>query len=154
MNYYDRTNVVHLDGSSIFHKPEDQRAEREVADQISAAWKCKLYSFGALAPIDWYALRHDRMVGVLELKTRHHASDAFKVVFLNVRKWLALSLASVGLGVPAIFVVKFDDRVVWIPLSEIDPRPMRIAGCKRLVKSCNDIEPIIMIPFTSMRPLR
>lgn len=153
MSYYERTNVVHLDGSHIFHKPEDQRAERDVAEQISAIWKCELHSFGSLSPIDWYAVRYGRMVGVLELKARGHTAETYPTVFLNVRKWLALSLATIGLHVPAIFVVKFIDKTCWTPLAEINASRVVIGGCARQVKAVNDIEPVIEVPITILRRL-
>jgi|SRR5215472_2472305 len=154
MSYYDRTNVVHLDGTRVFHKPEDSLAEREVAAVLEVAWKCQLRQFGALSALDWYALRFARMIGILELKSRTHALGDYPTVFLNVRKWLALQLASVGLGVPAIFVVKFTDWVAWAPLVEIDATAVRVGGCRTLVKSRSDIEPVIEVPITLLRPLK
>jgi hypothetical protein len=154
MSYYERQNVVHLDGTRVFHKPEDDRAEHEVAAVLGAAWQCELRQFGALSPIDWYATRLGRMTGVLELKSRSHAFGTYPTVFLNVRKWLALQLASAGLGVPAIFVVKFTDGIAWAPLVTIDASAMRIGGCRELVKSRSDIEPVIDVPITILRTLR
>lgn len=154
MSYYERSNVVHIDGTHIFRTQEDRDAEREVASQIEAAWHCELREFGALSPVDWYAVRMSRMIGVLELKARSHSVSAYATIFLNVRKWLALSLAQVGMGVPAVFVVKFSDDLRWIPLVDIDPQRLSIAGCRRLVKAKNDIEPIIEVPVNRLRPLR
>jgi hypothetical protein len=95
-----------------------------------------------------------RMIGVLELKARSHAISTYATVFLNVRKWLALSLAQIGMGVPAVFVIKFSDDLRWIPLADIDPRRLSIAGCHRLVKAKNDIEPIVEVPVNRLRPFR
>jgi hypothetical protein len=153
MTYYERSNVVHIDGSHIFRTQEDRDIEREVASQIEAAWRCQMHEFGALSPVDWYAVRMNRMIGVAELKARSHPFGSYPTVFLNVRKWLALSLASLGMGVPAVFVVKFSDSVYWIALAQIDPRQFRIAGCSRLVKAKNDIEPVIEVPISQFRAL-
>ncbi len=153
MNYYEREGAKHLDGSGIFQTTEDRQAESAVATEIEKKWGCQLKRFGALAPIDWYGMRLDRVVGVLELKSRSHESMKYPTVFLNVRKWLALTLASIGLGVPAIFVVKFTDCVLWVPIREVNASAVKVAGCTRRVKADNDIEPLIEVSIASMRPL-
>lgn len=153
MSYYDRSSATHLDGSQVFQTKADRDNEASVAALVEERWHCRVRSFGALAPIDWFASRQDRLVGLLELKSRTHASDRFPTVFLNARKWLALTLGSLGLGCPAIFVVRFEDGVRWISLSQVDAGSNRVAGCSRLVKSVNDIEPVIEIPISQMSAL-
>jgi hypothetical protein len=152
-DYYDRTPTLHLDGTHVFQTEEDRRNEEEVAAACAAVWHCRIGRFGALSPVDWYGERDGRLVGVLELKARGHALDHYPTVFLNVRKWLALTLAAVGLGCPAIFVVKFTDGVYWAPLSKIDATQHRIAGCAHIVKNGNDIEPVIEVPVSTLSPL-
>lgn len=151
MSYYDRSTTLNLDGTPIFKTPEDEEHESAVAAKVETAWSCRLHSFGKLCPIDWWAERDGRMVGLLELKSRTHSSDTYPTVFLNVRKWLALTLAEVGLGVPAIFAVEFTDRLCYIPLSEVDGTQIAIGGTKHLVKSRSDIEPVVLVPIASMR---
>lgn len=149
----DRSNIVHLDGTRIFQTAEDLRGQSEVADAISAAWNCELHSFGALAPIDWYALRYGRMVGVLELKGRDYGFDQYPTIFISVRKWLALTLAATALGTPAIFVAKFSDGIWWVPLADIDTSHITITGWSK-PRARNDTEPLIRIPTSQLRPLK
>lgn len=151
MSYYDRRPTTHVDGTQIFQTAEDQEAENATAAMLEKRFDCQLRRFGMLAPVDWYATRHGRLIGVLEFKTRSHSSGAYSTVFLNVRKWLALSLASVGLNVPAVFVVRFTDGIRWIRLDLVDATKNRIAGTVHLVKSRNDQEPIIDVPIAAMR---
>ncbi len=153
MNYYDRESLVYLDGTKIFKSESDEKSEAEVAVLLEGVWSCKMHSFGKLALIDWYAERSGRVIGVVELKTRSHASDKHSTVFLNVRKWLALIMASLGLGVPAVFVARFTDRVLWIPISEIETGGVKIKGCTKIVKSRNDIEPVFDVPIAQMKDL-
>jgi hypothetical protein len=150
-DYYERRTARHLDGSPIFRTAEDERAEEDAARRLEAAWGCTLQRFGKLSPVDWFAVRDERMVGVLELKSRGHTSDTYPTVFLNVRKWLALLLAAHGLGVPAIFVAQFPDCLTWVPVAEIDARRHRIAGCRRIVKARSDVEPVIDVPVSQLR---
>jgi hypothetical protein len=153
VSYYDRQIATHVDGTPIFKAREDEQSERTVAEQLESAWRCQCRSFGRLSPVDWFFVQDGRLVGIGELKTRSHASSKYATVFLNVRKWLALSLAAHGLGVPAVFVVRFTDQIKWISLADIDARLCMIGGCSRTVKSRNDIEPIIEVPIDQMRAL-
>jgi hypothetical protein len=152
-DYYNRIAATFVDGSLIFKTEDDERSEDETAKAIESAWRCECRSFGKLAPVDWFFVRAGRFVGVGELKTRTHESGQYKTVFLNVRKWLALSLAAHGLGVPAVFVVRFTDVVKWIDVVGIDASVVRIGGCKTIVKSRNDIEPIIEVAVKAMKVL-
>lgn len=151
--YRDRTGSTHLDGTPIFATVGDTRNEDEVASILSAEWKCEVNRFGMLAPVDWYSTRHGRLVGILELKSRAHDYGKFPTVFLNVRKWLALVLASQGLGVPAIFVVRFTDTLCWCPVQEINPGINKIGGCGARMKSSSDVEPVIEVPVGLLRPV-
>lgn len=150
MSYYERGAGVNVDGTPIFKAPEDERSEREVADVLERVWRCELRPFGKLSAIDWFAVRDERMVGLLELKSRSHPQDRYDTVFLNVRKWLALTLGEAGLGTPSIFVVRFTDALKSIRVSKIDATRHRIGGTSRIVKARSDIEPVIEVPVKDM----
>jgi hypothetical protein len=140
-----------LDGTNVFATEEDTRNEREVAAALSKAWACEIHSWGALAACDWYATRYGRMVGVLELKSKAYPSTKYPGVYLNVRKWLALWIAS-GLGnTRGIFVVRFTDGI-FDSVGNRTGEPL-IGGCRRIVKSPNDIEPLIEIMINKLKPL-
>lgn len=151
-SYRDRKSIRHLDGTTIFKNGEDERNEREVAKLIESAWKCNLHSWGTLTPVDWWAERDGRIVGYLELKARCHESNKYPTVFLNLRKWLSLLLLQ-QTGHPSFFVVRFLDGVYWISINQVDPLKVKIGGCKRIVESRNDVEPMIEIPISSMKKL-
>lgn len=153
LSYYDRSAQTHLDGSLVFANKQDAESENEVAATVERIWSCTLRRFGELSPIDWYAERHGRVVGLIELKTRPHESTKYPSVWLNVRKWLALTLGSAGMGVPSIFIARFNDRIAWCPVNKIDASQMRIGGCARIVKSRSDTEPVIDVPISMLRQL-
>jgi hypothetical protein len=153
VTYYERLSAEHLDGTPIFTSAADVASEGDVAVLMERAWSCDLHRFGLLCPVDWYATRAGRLVGVLELKTRTHAAATFPTVFLNVRKWLALSMAAWGLGVPALFVVRFTDGVRWCRVQDVNARVHRVAGCARRVKSASDVEPVIEVAVEAMTAL-
>lgn len=152
-DYYARAGGRASDGTATYATDADRTSERDVARALEQAWACELRPFGSLAPVDWYALRHGRIVGIAELKSRSHAAGTHETVWLNVRKWLALHLASVGMGVRGVFVVRFADDTRWIDVSDIDARRVRVAGCRRIVKSASDVEPVIEVPVESMGAL-
>src|SRR5262245_190462 len=90
---------------------DDENNERLIACMVERAFGCDVCKYPRFSPIDWYAARDGRLVAVLELKARTHATTTYPTVFLSVRKWLALGLAELGLDVPAFYVVQFTDGV-------------------------------------------
>jgi hypothetical protein len=154
---FDRLNLVHLDGTRIFHTRADTETEDAIAEEIARHWNCTLNRFAPLCPIDWYAERNGRLVGLAELKNRTHASHTYPTVFLSVRKWLALSLGSMGLDCPALFIANFTNGVRWINVADIDARAIRICGASRnrakMMADGSAIEPIIEVPIASLKIL-
>lgn len=145
-----RQTLTHIDGTPVFKNEADHANEMRVAAQLGQAWGCQIKSFAALSPIDWYAERYGRMVGVLEVKSRPHASDRFPTVFFAVRKYLTLLLAATAHNCPAVFVADLIDGVFWAPLARIDGSRVRIAGSMALIKDASAIEPLIEVPIASM----
>lgn len=153
MIYYDRAPTTHIDGTPIFATAEDAAAEQEVFAAVARVWGCEIYPFGPLSPIEAYATRHGRLVGLLEVKHRSHSYGHYPTVFLNVRKWLALILGSSGLGVPAVFAVRYEDGIWTIEVNRVDARRVSIGGTRQVVKARSDIEPVIEIPIDELHPL-
>lgn len=133
---------------TVYATELDRANEDEIAALLGVAWGCDLRSFGAFAPLDWYAQRGGALVAVLELKCRTHPTDRYPTVYLAVRKWLALNLAAVGLDVPALFVVRFTDQVRYLRVGA-EAMPARILG-RRDRGAPLDIEPIIEVPVEAM----
>lgn len=148
-SYYDR-QTTHLDGSPGWKSEEDQRNERLVAKVLEGYWQCKLHSYGKYAPVDWWAERDGSIVGFLELKCTPQSSTDRDYAILNQRKWLNL-LNAQTCGPPSIFVAKFSDAIFWMPVNKVDPSTLKIGGCKRIVKSRNDIEPLFEVPLSRMK---
>ena len=151
--YEDRKQHRNSDGSPLFAQDYDRDEEDSIRRHIEDVWNCSVHPFGPLCPIDFYALEHGRLVGVIETKRRSHASTQFETVFLNVRKWLALRLAGVGLGVPAVYAIRFTDCMRYITMDEVDASKVRMGGAATRLQSHTDIEPVIEIPVSDMRAL-
>jgi hypothetical protein len=154
-NYYTRTSSTNSDGTPLFATQADNASQAAVAEMIERSFGpgLQVKQFGHLCPIDYYAERDGRMAAAIEIKCRSHDSLAYPTVFLNVRKWLAMKMASVGLGVPAFFVVRFTDQVLYVNIDDIDASKQRIGGTSRIVKSKSDREPVIEVPIAGMQCL-
>lgn len=153
--YTDRAITMNSDGSPLSALELDKAREEKTRIAVEAAWSCQLHSFGHLCPIDWWAEQDGRMVGVLELKSRNHEIDTYPTVVLNVRKWIALSMASLGLAVPAIAAFRFlDESVRWIKLTQVDATRHRIMTSGQRWQTENDREPVIDIPIDRLKTLR
>jgi hypothetical protein len=154
--YYQRSNLIQLDGTVTFMSAADRQAQKEVAELLEVYFSeqkggaCQFIEFGLLSAVDWYVVRYGRVVGLAELKRRYHSSTEHPTVFLSVRKWMALTLAAMGMGVPALFAVRFDDGLFYIWNGAVDARRHAWRGCVTIVKHPNDIEPVIEIPVQDM----
>lgn len=151
MSYYNRQTRTDANGLRVFSTPQDHASEDRVASIIEGAFRCTLHRFPTFHSVDWYAARDGQMVALLELKTRTHASTDFRTVWLNVRKWMALYEHGTAFGVPSLFVVQFTDQLRYIDLRKIDATRHRIGGCRKVVKSHTDIEPVIEVEVASMK---
>lgn len=153
-SYYDRKPTL-ADGQSAFANSRDHANEEHVRAIIEAAWKVKMHRYGAhFAAIDWYCVRAGNIVAHIELKSRSHDSGRYETVFLNVRKWMSLTMAWLHMDVPSYFIVKFTDEIRWIDVSQIDARKVRLGGCNRIVKAKSDVEPVIEVPVGQMNTLK
>lgn len=149
VSYYDRKSTD-FNGRLIFKSDDDEKNESEVARAIEDRWNVAVHSFGRIAPLDFWIARDGAPVAFAEVKARSHSHDRHTTVFLNVRKWLAMQMAAVGCDVAVLFFVRFTDRILYIKVDDIDASQMKVGGCSRIVKSCNDIEPVIEIPIANM----
>lgn len=152
-SYYEREYQTLPDGSKCFENVSDRDKEQQARLFIEPTWNCRLHHLPKFNAIDWYASRGNALVAHLEIKGRDHASDRFETVFFNLRKWLPLTMARLHLNVPSLFVVQFTDKLLYIDVGLIDTRQIVMGGTKRIVKSGTDIEPVILVPVASMKPV-
>jgi hypothetical protein len=139
----------------VFCTDEDKANEDAAAAAMGAAWGCVLKSFGAFCPIDFYAERDGRIVGIVEFKRRAMLSTEHASVFLSFRKWIALSMGSMGLGCPAIFAVQFNDGMKYINVADAHGAPVSMGGVAAAnVVTRNHIEPMLNIPIHWMHDLK
>lgn len=152
MSYYEREEYFDEDGNKVFITDDDKANQEGVAEFLGRMWKCKFHSYGSLCAIDYWVERNGAIVAHVEIKSRSHPQDQYPTVFLNMRKWLALTLAEVSSGIPSIYVVKFTDAIKHIRVCEVDVKDaIKVGGTKYIVKAKTDIEPVICIPVSHMK---
>lgn len=149
-DYYNRNGGVNSDGTLTYGDDRDRSNEAEVASLLEQKWGCTLREFGPLCPVDRYAIQHNRLRALIEIKCRSHDSLKYPTVFLNVRKWITMTAAAAGLKVKPFFVVRFADRTGFVNLWNVDASKVRMGGCAEVVKSQTDIEPVIEIPLSQI----
>jgi len=142
--------LTHIDGTPIFQTPQDRANEQQFATVLETSWGCELRHFGPLCAIDWYASRYGRVVGLLELRCRTHASGEYPTVFLSCQKWLALSFAANAFGCPALYVVGFTDDIRFVSIEKVDARHPMVRGNAR---EPHRFEPMIEVPIELMAKL-
>jgi hypothetical protein len=151
--YYQKHHQHNSDGTLLRQSPSDEAAEREIAASLEAKWSCQLHKLAALSPVDYYAVRDGRIKSVIEIKDRAITSTQYETVFLSVRKWLSLLLASTGLNVPALYVVRFLDGIRWVNVSAVSAANIQIGGEKNYGTRSGRHEPIILVPIKQMEAL-
>src|SRR5262249_61644069 len=92
---------------------------------------------------------------VLELKCRQNrTSDSFPTTMLSLRKWMALTFASLALGCPPFFVVRFTDGIFFIDIRTLDTTDNCVTGRRdRQALTRFDREPVIEFPVLAMTKL-
>lgn len=113
------------------------------------------HHFGGYDHIDWWLEKDGRTVAYAEVKRRYNDREKYPTIFLAFRKWLALFVSHAYTGVPALFVVGWDDSIGWLDVSSfsVNPLMLTIGGRSDRPDAKNDREPIIEVPISDMRVL-
>lgn len=128
--------------------------EGELADRVGAVWDCTLRAFPAFSPIDWYAERQRRIVGLAELKTRRHVRGTYATVHVALRKWQALAQAEAALGVRGVFVIAWTDALGWASVWTLARHATGIVLGGRTDRGlANDVEPMLDVALEAFAPL-
>ena len=143
----------HTDGSPLYVDDLDHQNQERVRALLEQAWHCKLMTFGKLAIVDYFALQHDRICGVVEIKGARYESTKWGTALCSVRKYDALLRHQICFGVPGLFVADFTDGVWFIRAGDIDHTKFSLKGRKDRT-SATDIEPLIEVPVASMRMVK
>ena len=153
--YQDRLQTAkEQNGPDFLVLDSDLEIEADVIKRLEAAWPgVEIRDFGKFSPVDFYALRGNRVVAVLELKSRAHESTKYPTVVLSFRKWIALRLGSYGMGCAGVFVVNFTDGLFWIDLVDVPVGRAELFGSTKRGKR-HDLEPMLHVPIAAMSKVK
>jgi len=112
---------------------------------LEKKWGCTFRRFGAYSPIDFSLHKNGKLIAVAEFKRRHRTRTEFDDIYLNLQKWMSLQFTSLGLEVPGLFIVAFNDGIFWCDIATIDPSNHRVTGRTDRGRKA-DIQPVIKIP--------
>ena len=138
---------LNSDGTPVRILNSDRDGEEALAQRLGAAWDCEVRLFPRLSPVDGYAVRDNRIVAVLEFKSRGDLRwNQYDDVWLSWRKWQGLMMAGWGMACEALYVVEFGDRVGWVPVWEV-PRGA-VMGGRGVPRrgAAADREPMLKVP--------
>lgn len=164
-SYYDRKMVWDPEAKTWgFETDKDVFLKREVMGIIyqkklfdQKEEKAVIVETDKFHPIDWfvYGSKTKKLDCVVEIKSRSHHSETFpEGTFFNLRKYSALIFASRHFSIPSYYMIRYTDCVKMVLVSEVDASKIKKnAGCKRYVKSYNDVEDCILLPPRSMTVL-
>ena len=131
-------------------RPKDTASENEVAQLMETKWNCQVHRTGYLDAWDYTGTKDGRTVFIAELKTRNNPSTQYPTLYLSAHKWFRLLQASTGLDVPAIFIARFTDSILYQPINKIDARKSTMAGRTDRAGAANDLELMILVPISDM----
>ena len=143
--------TAYPDGTWARTTEADAAAERKVA-AILYRHGLAVVKAGGLAEIDLLAVAGERLVGAVEVKRRYHEAARYPTLYINLRKVAAMATWCVALGVPAWFVVVYDDQVQAISLADL---PGAVGGCRvdgyRVRHGATALEPVLEVRVNAMR---
>jgi hypothetical protein len=154
-DYYNEQTSYPLAPPSraVYEGAHDRHAQTAIAADLGRAWSCVIRPFAALCPVDYWAEKHGRMYAVVEIKTRTHAFGYYPDSYLPARKYLALEVASLAHGCPAIYAVRFTDGIYWAPLIDVDGSHLTIVRQRAGRGDARDVEPCVLVPCAAFHPL-
>ena len=139
--------------NGVLNETWNDRKNQTTATKVFAKkMKCKVHTYPQLWPVDGYAYREKKVLGMLEIKG---ASKVRNIGYLNFRKYINLRDATrvSNNSIPGYFVIYDDDGLHWIDIKELGVTvevEMAMVGYT-ILKSQADIEPAFRIKKSDMK---
>ena len=139
--------------NGVLNETWNDRKNQTTATRVFAEkMKCKVHTYPQLWPVDGYAYKEKRVMGMLEIKG---ASKVRDIGYLNFRKYINLRDATrvSNNNIPGFFVIYDDDGLHWIDIKELGVKiqvEMAMVGYT-ILKSQADIEPAFQIKKSDMK---
>ena len=145
--FHERTPV-----NGVLNETWNDRKNQTTATRVFAEkMNCKVHTYPQLWPVDGYAYRGRKVLGMLEIKG---ASKVRDIGYLNFRKYINLRDATrvSNNSIPGYLAIYDDEGLHWIDVKELGVTvqvEMAMVGYT-ILKSQADIEPAFRIKKSDM----
>ena len=111
---------------------------------------------GPYSPFDRYLVKAGRLVAVAEIKTRTNRTlETFPTVYINLDKWVTLTVAEAALRVAGLFVIAFSDGIYWVRVGRVPLAQCEVGRRGRTDRKdvTDDVVPAVELPTSLFRNL-
>lgn len=130
----------------FYETSDDLSREREVADEISRAWKCKVRKMPVSYRVDYALFSANTLLAWLEIKCRTNAMQAYDTYMISADKIMSgLDLAHHA-NAPFLLVVKWSDGIGYTKINKLSDYKIEFWG-RADRGDPNDMEPVALIPI-------
>lgn len=152
-----------------YQTQRDVQNQDDIARQVVSFVNMEFLSMKTHAPIDYAGIKKDgtsagQIAFWFEVKQRYEAYGKYDTLILSLHKWQTLYKQSVLTNKPAYFFARFaGDKIYKIRINKspkdtgydicIGGRSFRTQADGTKTRDPSDIEPIIHIPISHMRPI-
>lgn len=147
----------------LYEKPEDIANEKSVIQQVKEAWQLTEYhKLPRHYEYDYMISIEGHLPGIVEIKTRNNAHDAFDTYLISLHKVLTGLQYGHQFNMTPILVIKFTDGIYWTSLSQcihwdlLAERYTILWGGrtkKSTKRDWQDAEPVLHIPMSMFHKL-
>ncbi len=123
--------------------------ERDVVEALNNLWCTKAHKMPRAYSLDYLLTRERKAVAFVEIKCRQVPSWQYDTLMISMAKILKGRAITRETEVPSLLVVKWNDMVGYVHMSEID-MDIQVGG-RTDRGDAQDIEPVCMIPVEDFR---
>lgn len=135
----------------MYESQGDLSTEREIISTVAEKWKVSPLKLPIAYSFDFSMYRGDALKAVVEVKRRKHRFGHFPDVILSLAKFNT-ALSFINMGIPAIFVVEFDDGIRFHRFDPDFPYNFSMGG-RSDRGDWQDVEPVVLIPTETFKTL-
>jgi len=136
----------------IYETDQDLRNERDIIDALNNLWGTQAHKMPRAYSLDYLLTRGPNAVAFVEIKRRQVPSWQYDTLMISMAKILKGRAITRETELPSLLVVKWNDMVGYVCMSEID-MDIQVGG-RRDRGDAQDIEPVCMIPVKDFRRIQ
>ena len=102
----------------IYETKHDIDNETVLVNSLEELWECKAHKLPRSYHLDFALFKKNKLVALVETKRRRVVREQYPTIMVSASKRLAAHQYSDLLGVPAFFVIEYNDAVCFIDFDE------------------------------------